>query len=178
MGGGPGVRVHQFGGGRPQRRPQGQRQDPNAPPRTAASALTNLLPLILLFILPLLSSLFGSDSNSSSARLPKYSIDVPHPPTYTYQHVSHGMQVPYYVDASAVHGYGFGQWRTLDRAVEQSLTNKLNRECGRELDEREELTRRAQGWFSIDQDIMQQVNEMPMASCRRLKSYGLTKGYY
>ncbi|KAI4844179.1 DUF1977-domain-containing protein, partial [Aureobasidium sp. EXF-8845] len=42
MGGGPGVRVHQFGGGAPRRRPQQAPRDPNAPPPTLMQSLQSL----------------------------------------------------------------------------------------------------------------------------------------
>ncbi|KAH0122713.1 hypothetical protein KCU67_g17936, partial [Aureobasidium melanogenum] len=64
LGGGPGVRVHQFGGGAPRRRPQAAR-DPNQPPPSLLQSLQSLLPLLLLFIFPLLSGLFSGNGTSS-----------------------------------------------------------------------------------------------------------------
>lgn len=54
MGGGPGFRVHQFGGPRPRRRPREASAQAEAAPSGWAT-FQSLLPLILLFVLPLLS---------------------------------------------------------------------------------------------------------------------------
>lgn len=170
MGGGPGIRVHQFGGQRPRRRPAGAQNDPNEPPRTAFSALQNLLPLILLFILPLLSSLFGSSSDSSS-RYPKYSVDVPHPPTYTHHHLSK-LGVSYFVDPKVADRYSTADWRTLDKKVEQDLARQLNYECAQEREHKEQMYRDAQGWFSIDQELIRKADGLPMKSCKRMVNLG------
>src|ERR1700709_2288324 len=64
LGGGPGVRVHQFGGARPRRRPR----DPHAPqepPATLRSTIMGLLPLLILFVLPLISSFFSGGSTAA-----------------------------------------------------------------------------------------------------------------
>lgn len=172
MGGGPGVRVHQFGGQRPRRRPAGA-EDPNAPPRTAMSALANLMPLLLLFILPLLSSLFGGSDSTSN--YPKFSVDNPRPPTYTAQHISHSLGVPYYVEPKVANSYTSKEWRKLDKVVEQQLARSLNYECTKEIEEREDLARQAQGWFSTDQVLMDRAQNMEMKACRRMQRYGMSR---
>lgn len=168
MGGGPGIRVHQFGGNRPRRRPPGTgANDPNQPPRTALSALQNLLPLLLLFILPILSSLFsGSDSSSS---LPHFNIDTPKSP-YTQHHVSNALKVPYYVNPRDVTEYSDRKWKRLDSVVEQTLSNHLAEQCNIEYRHQQRLVDQAQGWFFTDTDKMEEARRMDMPNCRRYQS--------
>ncbi|EON62740.1 hypothetical protein W97_01965 [Coniosporium apollinis CBS 100218] len=165
LNGGPGIRVHQFGGGRPRRRP-----DPSQPqqPPTATSALTSLLPLLLLFILPLLSSLF---SGSSSPTGPSVRFDSPSPP-YTQQRLSGRLKVPYYVNPAEVEDFGNKRWRELDKVAEVRYVQKLDGECEREQQARMRLMQDAQGWFYVDQERMERARRMDMRSCRRLGELG------
>ena len=91
--GGPGVRVHQFGGNRPRRRPRDANGNETQP--TAADMLRNFLPLILLFLVPILSSLFSG--GGSSTKMPGYRMDAPQSP-YTHAHMTTKLRQEYYVN--------------------------------------------------------------------------------
>lgn len=131
------------------------------------------MPLLLLFVLPLLSSLFNA--SESAASYPKFSLDIPKPPLYTSQHVSRTLGVPYYVEPKVANSYTPKEWRKLDGIVEQQLARQLNFECSREIEEREEMARQAQGWFSTDQVLMNKAQNMEMKACRRMQRYGMSR---
>ncbi|KAF1814503.1 molecular chaperone [Eremomyces bilateralis CBS 781.70] len=161
MGGGPGIRVHQFNNGRPRRRANGAQNEP-AP--SAYSTLTSLLPLLFLFVLPLLSSIFSGNSEPSG---PQVRFDSVSPP-YTMQHTSSNLKVPYYVNPRDVQDFGRRQWRDLDKHAETRYVGKLHSECNIETQQRERLVQDAQGWFFQDEEKMQRARQFDMKSCRRL----------
>lgn len=171
LGGGPGIRVHQFGGGRPRTRPR----DPNAPPQAPASltqTLINLLPLILLFGFPLLSSLFGGGGSSG----PSMRFDNPIPP-HTDHRVSSRMNVDYYVNPSEISGFSTSKLAQLDREAEVQFVQRLKVGCEQEVQQRNQLYQEAQGWFSNDLDKIQRAQDMPMSSCKKLDSMGVRQQY-
>jgi len=172
-GGGPGIRVHHFGGGRPARRPR-QQNGTEQPPPSMSSALSSLLPLILLFIIPLLSSLFSS--SPSTPRGPSINLSGPQPPN-TFQRVSGNLKVPYWVNPAEVADYGARKWRELDKSAEVQLLGALDRECEGEMRERERLLQEAQGWFWVDEDKVQAARGLEMRSCRRLGELGYRRAY-
>jgi len=167
MGGGPGVRVHQFGGNRPRRRPHNHA---DGPPPSPLSALQSLLPLLLLIIVPLLSSLFSGSSSVSSG--PSMVFEQPRPP-HTLQHLSNRLKINYYVDPQEVQEYTAKKWRDLDKVAEVKYVNSLNYECDVEHDRRNRLVNDAQGFFFTDQTKMDQARRMEMRSCRRLNDLGV-----
>ena len=164
MGGGPGFRVHQFGGPRPRRRPRdayGQ-QSEQAP--SAWSIIQQLLPLILLFVLPLLSSLFSGPSTPAG---PSYRFDAAVPP-HVMQRTIPTLNINYYVNPNDVQDYNNWKFRQLDRRAEVDYINKLRYECDNEVRIRERMIQDAQGWFFPDVDKMKEARSMDMRSCRRL----------
>lgn len=171
MGGGPGFRVHQFGGNRPQRRPaaaNGQRQEQP----TAGQALQNLLPLLILFIIPLLTSLFSSsDSSYSAPKVPVFSMDTPMPPL-TQLETTKRLKVPYYVNPIDVADLSQRKWRDLETAVERRMLYTLDVECDNERRQQERMMQDAQGWFMIDHEKYAAARNLPMSSCKRLNKYG------
>lgn len=164
-GGGPGIRVHQFGGNRPRRRPHNH--EAAAQPPSAISALQSLLPLLLLFLLPLLSSLFSSSAPSG----PNMRFDAAVPP-HTLQHVSQRLKVPYWVVPSEVSDYTSKKWRDLDRVAEGKYVGQLNTECELEQQRRQRLYQEAQGFFWTDNEKLNQARAMEMRSCKRLGELG------
>ncbi|CAD6450472.1 ac51da4c-f455-4b51-87f2-916363a8a792 [Sclerotinia trifoliorum] len=171
LGGGPGIRVHQFGGPRPRRRPR----DPNAPPEAPASltqTLISLLPLLLLFGIPLLSSLFSGEGSSG----PSMRFDNPIPP-HTDHRVSSRMNVDYYVNPAEIKGYSTHKLAQLDRQAEVEFVQRLKVMCEQEVQQRNQLLQEAQGWFSTDADKIQRARDMPMSSCRKLEGMGVRNQY-
>ena len=169
LGGGPGVRVHQFGGARPRMRPRAR--DPNAPedpPATLRSTLFSLLPLFILFVLPLLSSIFGGSENSTE---PLMRFDGPKPP-HTLQRTSSRSNTEYYINPAEVDGYTSHQFSKLDQRAEVAYVSTLRISCEVEVDQQTRLMQDAQGWFSQDVEKMQEARELPMPSCKKLAELG------
>jgi DnaJ family protein B protein 12 len=172
LGGGPGIRVHQFGGGRPRRRPR----DPNAPvddtPQSPLSMLTNLLPLLILFVLPLLSSLFSGDDSSSAG--PKFKFDSPAPP-YTLHRKSNTYKVEYWLNPAEVDGYSNNNFYYLDKKVETTFVNDLKYKCELEVRNQNQLRHEAQGWLFPDVEKMRIANNLELRSCERLRKLGVPR---
>lgn len=177
LGGGPGIRVHQFGGGVPRRRPRRNPDGTTSEPQpNAISILTNLLPLLILFILPLLSSIFSSSGTAPAG--PSFRFDTPSPP-YTQHRTSNRLKVDYFVNPSEVESLSTRQLRELDKTAEVRYVGQLNIECEAEVDRRRRLVSEAQGWFFVDQDKLAQARAMEMRSCRKLEGLGyLTSNRY
>jgi DnaJ family protein B protein 12 len=165
--GGPGIRVHQFGGGAPRRRPQQAPRDPNAPPPSLSQTLQSLLPLLLLFIFPLLSGLFSGPSTPSG---PSVRLD-PTPP-YTQQRVSGGFGIPYYVDPREVSDITNRKWKELDKRADANYYQKLSHGCEVEQQTQRYMFQQAQGFFFTDQAKVQEARAMKMPSCKRLNDLG------
>jgi DnaJ family protein B protein 12 len=167
MGGGPGIRVHQFGGGAPRRRPQQAPRDPNAPPPTLMQSLQSLLPLLLLFIFPLLSGLFSGNGTPSGP-----SVRLDSTPPFTQQRVSSGFGIPYYVDPREVSDLSTRKWKELDKRADANYYHKLSNECEVQQQRRQQMYQQAQGFFFTDQVKLQQARGMEMPSCKRLNDLG------
>lgn len=165
LGGGPGIRVHQFGGGGPRRRPATARQ-PGAEEQTggASSAIANLLPLLFLFILPLLSSIFGG---SSTAAGPNFVFEQPRAP-HTQERISSKININYYVDPKDVHEFRAKDWRKLDDKAETQYIHTVNVRCQNERYQQQQALENAQGWFYVDEDAMQRARNMDLKNCKKL----------
>jgi len=167
MGGGPGIRVQQFGGGRPRRRPHNHAQGPGQE-QSVAQAFQSLLPLLLLFLLPLLSSLFSGLGGSSNG--PSYRFDKISP--YTQPHTSDRLKVPYWVDPAQTRDFSTRNWRDLDRAAEQRYVGDLSVRCERERAERDRVAQEAMGFFWTDQVALDRARAMRLEACTRLQELG------
>lgn len=163
LGGGPGFRVHQFGGDTPRRRPRTANDGPETP-QSATSNILNLVPLLILFVLPLLSSLFSGDSAPSG---PSFRLESPAPP-YTMQRTTPSLRVNYYINPKDVVDYGRSNWRQLDQKAEVSYVSKLRYECDIETQTRNRMVQEAQGWFFPDEQKLREAQELEMANCRKL----------
>ncbi|KXL48913.1 hypothetical protein M433DRAFT_139247 [Acidomyces richmondensis BFW] len=167
FGGGPGIRIHQFGGDRPRRRPHNHADGGAGRNTSFFSALQSLLPLLLLFVLPLLSSLFSGSTPSG----PSMRFDAAVPP-HTLRHTTTRLSVPYWVDPREVQDYNAHKWKALDKVAETKYVNQLSAECEWEQAQRQRLANEAQGFFFTDQEKLKQAREMEMPSCQRLEGYG------
>ncbi|KAL9619117.1 MAG: hypothetical protein Q9160_006206 [Pyrenula sp. 1 TL-2023] len=169
LGGGPGFRVHQFGGGRPRRRPREANQEPEQTP-SGITALTQLLPLLFLFLLPLLSSLFtGSGTSGPTPR-----FDAATPP-HTLQRTMPGIHVNYWLNPRDVEDYSPGKLRKLDSRMETEYVSDLQYRCQNEREQKRQMVYDAQGFFSTNQRMMEQARNLPMKSCSRLDELKLRK---
>ena len=174
MGGGPGIRVHQFGGNRPRRR----QRDPNAPadaPASLRSTVMGLLPLLILFVFPLLNSLFSG--SSSTPRGPHIQFDNAKPP-YTMHRMTPKLKVDYYVNPTEVADYTPRKFNELDKQAEISLVQTLRYGCTEEQQLRSRLMDDAQGWFFQDGEKMHRARNMDMKNCKRLEELKVARTNY
>jgi DnaJ family protein B protein 12 len=163
------VRVHQFGGARPRMRPQNPGQEEEA---SIWGTIMGLLPILLLFVFPLLSSLF-SEGGTSTPSTPNIVFDQPHPPLYTLERQMPTLGTKYYLNPADVAAYTPSKMHTLDKKAEVILVQQLRMKCEDEVDHKRKLTEQAQGWFYQDPEKMAVANRYEMPSCRRLNRLGL-----
>jgi DnaJ family protein B protein 12 len=168
MGGAPGVRVHQFGGGRPRRRPHNHAEAQQQQPAILLHAMQGLLPLLLLFIIPLMGSLFGGGGASG----PSVRFDKAVPP-HTLSHTSGRLSVPYWVQPKDVVDYTPKKWKELDKVAENKYVGQLQGECEWEQAQRQRMANEAQGFFFTDQVKLERARRMKMPSCEKIEGYGL-----
>lgn len=167
FGGGPGIRVHQFGGARPRRRPrdaQAQQQDANP-----MQNLIGLLPILLFFILPMITSLFSF--GDSTPATPQMAFDNPIG-SYTHVRTTPNYNVKYYVNPSDIAKYTPSRLNQLDHTAEVKFVRHLRAECDNEIMYKRRLRENAQGWFYQDVQKMATANAYKMASCERLNNMG------
>lgn len=174
VGGGPGIRVHQFGGARPRRRPRDPNAEP-APPQTLRSTIMSMLPLLILFVLPVLSSLFSNLGSSPTG--PYMRFDKPVPP-HTMHRLTPRMKIDYYINPAEVDQYTPHKFSQLDNRAETNYVQQLNLGCEQELDRRQQLINDAQGWFMPDTAKMNQARNMVLHDCRKLEELGLRRTGY
>ncbi|EUC28049.1 hypothetical protein COCVIDRAFT_93832 [Bipolaris victoriae FI3] len=170
LGGGPGIRVHQFGGGHPRRRPGTAAPPGSEGQQNLSSAFANLLPLLFLFVLPLLSSFFSSSSSTSAG--PNLVFETPRTPN-TLKRVSSRIKIDYYVNPKDVHEYTPKKWRKLDEVAEQQYVHITNTRCQSEKYKQRQLMEEAQGWFSVDTEAMNKARNMELKNCNKLKKLGI-----
>ncbi|KAK2774340.1 hypothetical protein FQN52_004281 [Onygenales sp. PD_12] len=169
MGGGPGIRVHQFGGARPRRRPREAQQQSEAqqtPPSMAS--LAQFLPLLLLFFLPLLSSLFsGSTSSGPSMRFGSAA------PPHTMHRTTPKLKLDYFLNPVEVEDYSARKFHQLDQRVEVDYVSRLRYDCENEVQARDRMIQDAQGWFFPDVEKIKEARSLELRSCKKLNSLKL-----
>jgi DnaJ homolog subfamily B member 12 len=169
MGGGPGFTVHRMGGGAPRRRPR----DGEDPAPSGLGALTQLLPLLLLFILPLLSSLFsGSTSSGPSVR-----FDTPVPPM-TMHRVTPKYKIDYFVNPADVEGWKASKMHGLDQRAEVDYVSNLRYQCEMETQRKRQEIQDATGFFYTNEDRLRRARTMVMPGCRRLDELRISRQSY
>lgn len=155
----------------PRRRPRTAAADPSEPTPDAWTFIRQLLPLLLLFVLPLLSSLFSGPSTPAG---PSYRFDAAVPP-HTMGRTTPKLNINYYVNPLDVEDYSARRFRQLDQRVEVDYVTSLRYECEHEVNARERKIQEAQGWFFPDVEKMKEARAMELKSCRRLDTL---KGKY
>lgn len=176
--GGPGIRVHTFGGGSPftfttsggagpgaQARARTARTNNN---QTAESfslrSLIQLLPLLLLFGVPLLLNLLG-DSSSSGFNDNKPGIYFKETPPFIMKRFTPRYHIPYYVNPNEVNSLSDSRMRRLDRQAESSYVGIMQNNCHQEYELKQQKIADSRGWFSVDQDAYDQAISMTTPSC-------------
>ncbi|EHK50959.1 hypothetical protein TRIATDRAFT_158381 [Trichoderma atroviride IMI 206040] len=172
FGGGPGIRVHQFGGGRPRARPREAQGQPEREP-FGLQTLLGLLPILLFFILPLISSIFSGGSSSTPAT-PRMVFDTPQAP-YTEGRTTPNLNIKYFVVPADVASYSKSKLSQLDRTAEINLVRHLRNECENELLYKRQLRENAMGWFYQDPEKMAVADAYKMPSCDRLEKMGVSR---
>ncbi|EEH18521.1 hypothetical protein PABG_07581 [Paracoccidioides brasiliensis Pb03] len=169
MGGGPNIRVHQFGGTRPRRRPReaDQQSGANTQPGGMAS-LAQFIPLLLIFFLPLLTSFFSS-STSSGPSLRFGSASPPH----TMQRTTPKLKLDYFINPAEVEDFSARKFHQLDQKVEIDYVSNLRHDCEREVQAREQMIQDAQGWFFPDVEKLKEARSLELRSCKKLNSLKL-----
>jgi DnaJ family protein B protein 12 len=167
LGGGPGIRVHQFGGARPRRRPQeagGQEA-----PANLRSTIASLLPLFILFIIPLLSSIFPSTTSTPAGPQMRFNPDPP----YTTHRMTQRLKVDYYVNPADIVDYTTYKLKKLDDRAEVAYVQQLRFHCEEELQERQKIVEEATGWFFQDEAKLERARSMDLKNCRQLNDMGV-----
>ncbi|KAK8129823.1 J domain-containing protein [Apiospora kogelbergensis] len=172
LGGNRGFRVHQMGGAGPRRRP---REAAAAGPQretTGWDTLVSLLPIIFLFLFPLLTSVFSSGETQSPT--PKMMFEMGAPPNTLHRRTPKH-NIDYYINPQDVPGWTDYMFKQLDTQAEIKFTNELRFRCESEMRTREDLFSQAQGWFYQDPDKMRVARAFEMHSCKRLQKMGLRR---
>lgn len=161
--------MHRMGGAGPRRRPRDASAEP-AP--NGLSALTQLLPLLLLFILPLLSSFFSGSTSSG----PQVRFDAPAPP-HTMHRVTPRYKIDYYINPAEVDGWKARQFNSLDQQAEVDYITTLKYQCENEVLRKRQEINDATGFFYTDEDRVRRARNMPMPGCRRLDELKISLQY-
>ena len=165
--------MHQFGGRGPRRRPRDANQAQEEQPGSWKSLLLNLLPLLIFFLLPVLSSLLAS-SPSPGPEIRETSM-----PPFTMPRVSQPRKLyKYYLDPDQVSEYTNKKFHDLDRQVEIRYIRRLQYECQEEKETQRRLIQEAQGFFFQDTDKMNSARNLKMESCQKLDKAGLRREEY
>jgi DnaJ family protein B protein 12 len=161
--------VHQFGGGQPRRRPNTARPAGSEPAPSLGSTLSSLLPLFFLFLLPLLSSIFGG--GDSTPKGPSVVFDGPRG-AQTHPQVSYNLQVPYWVNKRDVQGLSEKELKNVHKHAEQKFIQITSSRCDSEKYHRNQAEQDAFGWFGPDKEKLAKARSMPMKNCRKLREMG------
>lgn len=173
MGGGPGFRVHQFGGARPRRRPQDPRQAGQEERGGGLSTLISLLPVLLFFIFPLLSSLFSGESRSSVPHMIFSEPDAPTP--FTEQRATFRHKTPYWVNPRDIESYNDAKRVDLDKTADLSWVHYLRNQCNNEIQFKNRLVDEATGFFFQDAEKISRARSLPMTSCKQLERLNIRR---
>lgn len=169
FGGGPNVRgQNPFAQGRRQRPAPATPQTEN---EQLLAKLFQLLPLLLIFIPSLLSSLFGSESDTGFVKPTKF--DFTESPPYTEMRTTPQHNIPYYVNPADTAKMTSSNLRILDRRAEVAYINMLKGYCSHEYEVREQKIMAAQGWFRTDEEALQKAKNMELPYCKKLNELGI-----
>jgi DnaJ family protein B protein 12 len=171
--GGPGIRVHTFGGGRPRRPQARQAQEPAG----NNSVFYQLLPVLMLLAITIIPTLFSGFSLPTPP--PSFVFETPKPP-YTLQRLTPQHSIPYFVNPSDVSSLSNSKLRQLDQKAEITFVRGLRDQCQFEYDTRQQKLADAQGWFGqiADKEAWEAARTMRLGSCDRLRGMGYRPEVY
>ncbi|KAI1088722.1 DUF1977-domain-containing protein [Rostrohypoxylon terebratum] len=172
IGGNRGFRVHQMGGGGPRRRPRAEAEEQR--PQTGWDTLISLLPILFLFIFPLLSSIFSGGADLSP-RTPTMVFDQASPPL-VHRRMTPRLNVDYFIDPNEIVGWNDYKLAQLDKEAETGFVRALSRRCEAEMRTRQDLIDKAYTWWGgTDQDKMKIAEQFEMSSCKRMDALGVSR---
>lgn len=167
------VRTFQFGGpaaaAGPRRAP---RPAANGGNQDFTSNLIRLLPLLLLFVTPLLSSLFDSATGNSGVENTRFEF-TSNPP-YTEQRSTARYNIPYYLRPQDVQKLSAKGLKNVGSRAEVTYIHSLQSLCDREYEIRQQKIMDAHGWFTVDLAAKREAEQMEMPHCDRLRKLGLS----
>ncbi|KAK6518865.1 hypothetical protein TWF281_003556 [Arthrobotrys megalospora] len=177
-GGGPGIRIHHFGGQNARRRPNaGAEAGPEAD-NSITSTIIRLLPLILIFAFSLMSSIlsgFGTTETPSPYQGPRFAFRES--PPFVQKRQTPKFKIPFYViptDIEKIPADKLNKVLTkMDRYAETKYINHLNEKCISEQEKRQEKIQQSQGWLFVDQKKFDEAMKERLKSCDRLNDLGL-----
>ena len=133
----------------------------------------SLLPILIFFVAPMLSSMFSGGSSSGSST-PRMVYDNPlHP--YTEGRSTLNLNINYFVNPDDIASYTKSKLHQLDRTAEVNLVRHLRNECDNEIMHKRRLIDDSYGWFFQDEEKMARADAYVMHSCERLKDLGVSR---
>lgn len=181
MGGGPaftfgnnGFTFQSFGGQPPfggnQFRPRQQQRTRNQQPQQEPSlldSLRQLVPLLLLFVVPLISSLFSDLST------PDYSFHKTR--QFSVERTTPRYKIPFFVTPELQNKKDMTakKLQNFDDRVENLYVQDKRSKCSREQILKNEMIEDAQGWFFTDEAKMERAQNMAMPNCQFLRNLNL-----
>ena len=132
------------------------------------SMIMNLLPLIVLFVLPMLSTLL-SGSGLSGPEIRDFKDS-----RFTKTRMSRPRGIyKYWLDPNQVSEYTEKNFYDLDRQAETRYIQRLQYGCQDEVEQRNRMIQDAQGIFFTDHARVDRARKMKLPSCSKLKEHGL-----
>ncbi|KAK8439938.1 Chaperone protein dnaJ [Candidozyma auris] len=126
--------------------------------------IMQILPLIIIILGMLLSTLFAEDTpDFSFSKTSKFNV----------QRKTPVHNIPFYVKPGFTKDISDRQLKNFDKKVEASYIRDTQNNCAREQIKRNDLMEDAQGWFFTDQRKLEQAEKMPMPNCRKLRDMGI-----
>lgn len=162
----------QFGG--PGARPQTFRQNNTRrqqdEEKSLLETITQLLPLLLFILVPIISNFF---SGESSSQLPRFSFNPQR--SLPVERETPKYHVPYYISKNTFEGYRNSAKRLsgLDTQVENYYVKDLRTKCRREQQTKERLIEESYGWFFVDSEKLSFAQNLELPNCDRLTSLNL-----
>jgi DnaJ homolog subfamily B member 12 len=168
--GGPGIRVHRYGGAQPRRQ---QRQQP----AENSSVFYQIIPILILLAVTILPALFSGSSPATPP--PSFVFETAKPP-YTVQRQTPQHSIPYFLKPADVSQMSNSKLRQLDQKAEVTFVRGLRDQCQFEYETRQQKMVNAQGWWGqvTDQEAWDAARTMRLDNCERLRAMGYRPEVY